>query len=167
MNVDLKVIASSVASMIAVVAYIPYLVDMFRGKNRPHLYTWVSIVLVTSIVAYIQLIGGAGVGAIPTFIGDLIDIVILFYCFRYGTKDIVFLDKICLSISVIGVLTYVLVRNFPVISLAIVTISEVISFIPTYRKTRNDPYSESLTSYYIVLIKLALIIVALRAYNLL
>ncbi|MBI3397479.1 hypothetical protein HY045_03310 [Candidatus Woesebacteria bacterium] len=164
---EIKIFAAGLASVIAIVAYIPYLIDMFRGKNRPHLYTWISIVLVTTIVAYIQLIGGAGFGAIPTIVGDLIDIIILFYCFRFGTKDVVFTDKVCLAISVIGVLAYVIFRDLPAVSLAIVTAAEAISFIPTFRKTRNDPYSESLTSYYIVLLKLTLIIIALQSYNLL
>lgn len=164
---EIKILAAGLASVIAVVAYIPYLIDMFRGKNKPHLYTWISITLATTIVAYIQLIGGAGFGAIPTIIGALIDAVILFYCFRFGTKDIVFVDKVCLFISVIGVLAYVIFRSLPAVSLAIVTVAEVISFIPTFRKTRNDPYSESLTSYYIVLVKLTLIIIALKSYNLL
>ena len=80
---EIKIIASVAASIIAVVAYLPYLIDMFRGKNKPHLYTWISIFLITSIVAYIQLIGGAGLGAIPTIIGVGIDGIILFYCFKY------------------------------------------------------------------------------------
>ena len=140
---------------------------MFKGKNKPHLYTWISIFLITSIVAYIQVIGGAGVGAIPTILGVIIDGVILFYCFRFGTKDIVFIDKICLAISIIGVVAYAILNDKPVISLIIVTIAEVISFIPTFRKTRNDPYSESLTSYYFLMVKLVLILVALQNYNVL
>jgi hypothetical protein len=164
---EIKIFISIIATGIAIFAYIPYLIDMFRGKNRPHLYTWISIVLVTTIVVYIQFIGGAGFGAIPTIIGDVIDVIILIFCFRYGTKDVVFMDKVCLAISVMGVLAYIAFHNFPIISLAIVSAAEVISFIPTYRKTRNDPYSESLTSYYIVMIKLILILFALQSYNLL
>ena len=167
MQPELKIAASVIASVIAVVAYIPYLIDMFRGKNKPHLYTWISIVLVTVIVAYIQLLGGAGYGAIPTIIGALIDVVILFYCFKYGTKDIISIDKVCLSISIVGVFVYFVLIDLPVVSLVIVTIAEMVSFIPTFRKTRNDPYSESLSSYYIVLVKLVLIIFALQSYNLL
>jgi len=49
----------------------------------------------------------------------------------------------------------------------IVTAAEIISFIPTFRKTRNDPYSESLTSYYLLMLKISLILVALEKYNLL
>jgi hypothetical protein len=164
---EIKIIASILASGIAIIAYIPYLIDMFRGKNKPHLYTWISIFLVTAIVAYIQLIGGAGIGAIPTIIGVFIDAIILFYCFKYGTKDVVFMDKICLTISIVGVIGYVIFYNLPIISLAIVTAAEIISFIPTFRKTRNDPYSESLPSYYLLLLKLSLILVALQHYNLL
>lgn len=163
----IKIAASILATSIALIAYIPYLIDMFKGKNKPHLYTWISIFLVTAVVAYIQLIGGAGIGAIPTIIGVIIDAIILFYCFRFGTKDIVFLDKVCLAISIVGVISYAILNNQPAISLAIVTAAEIISFIPTFRKTRNDPYSESLTSYYLLMIKLILILVALEKYNIL
>ena len=159
--------ATVLAVGIALIAYVPYLIDMFRGKNKPHLYTWISICLVTAVVGYIQVIGGAGVGAIPTILGVGIDVIILVCCFRFGTKDIVFTDKICLAISVIGVIAYIILHDQPVISLAIVTAAEIISFIPTFRKTRNDPYSESLPSYYLIMLKLGLILVALQAYNLL
>src|SRR5262249_55534602 len=106
----IKLIASILATGIALVAYVPYIIDMFRGKNRPHLYTWISICLVTAIVAYIQVIGGAGVGAIPVMLGVVVDAVILFYCFRFGTKDVVFMDKICLAISIFGVIVYVVLN---------------------------------------------------------
>lgn len=164
---SVKIIASIVATGIALIAYIPYLIDMFKGKNRPHLYTWISIFLITAVIAYIQLIGGAGIGAIPIIVGVVVDAVILFYCFRFGTKDIIFIDKICLTISIIGVISYAILSSRPVVALAIVSVAEVISFIPTFRKTHNDPYSESLTSYYLLLLKLILILVALQTYNVL
>jgi hypothetical protein len=162
-----KIVASVLATSLALVAYIPYLLDMFRGKNKPHLYTWISIFLITAVVGYLQLIGGAGVGAIPTIIGVGVDAVILFYCFRFGTKDVVLMDKICLGGSVVGIAAYAALSSRPVVSLAIVTIAEIVSFFPTFRKTRNDPYSESLPSYYLLMLKLALILVALQKYNLL
>lgn len=162
---DIKIVASTLATVIALIAYVPYLIDMFKGSNKPHLYTWISIFLITSVVAYLQVIGGAGVGAIPTILGVFVDAVILFYCFRFGTKDIVSIDKICLAITIIGVVFYVVFHSHPVLALAIVTLAEVISFIPTYRKTRNAPYSESLPSYFLIMIKLCLILVALEKYN--
>ena len=164
---DIKIAVSALASTIALVAYIPYLIDMFKGKNQPHLYTWISIFLVTAVVAYIQLIGGAGVGAIPTILGVGVDAIILFYCFRFGTKDVVFMDKVCLTITIFGVVIYALFNSQPVFSLAVVTAAEIVSFIPTFRKTHNDPYSESLPSYYFLIAKLSLILVALQTYNLL
>lgn len=167
MSETIKIIASTLATGIAVVAYIPYLIDMFRGKNKPHLYTWISIFLVTAIVAYIQVIGGSGVGAIPVILGVIVDAIILFYCFRFGTKDVVFMDKICLALSIIGVIAFAILKSSPIISLTIVSVAEVISFIPTVRKTRNDPYSESLTSYYFIMLKLLLVMLALQKYNLL
>ncbi|NTU73961.1 hypothetical protein HGB07_07445 [Candidatus Roizmanbacteria bacterium] len=53
MLLTIKIIASAFATGIALIAYVPYLIDMFKGKNRPHIYTWISIFLVTAVVAYI------------------------------------------------------------------------------------------------------------------
>jgi len=39
MTHGVKVIASVLATGLTLVAYIPYIVDMFKGKNKPHLYT--------------------------------------------------------------------------------------------------------------------------------
>lgn len=167
MSETIKIIASTIATGIAVIAYIPYIVDMFKGKNKPHLYTWISIFLITAIVAYIQLTSGSGVGAIPIILGVFVDAIILFYCFRFGTKDVVFIDKVCLAISIVGVISYPILITRPIISLTIVTVAEIISFVPTVRKTRNEPYSESLTSYYLIMVKLILILMALQKYNLL
>jgi hypothetical protein len=161
----IKLFAATAAAILALTAYAPYLIDMFRGKNKPHLYTWISIFLITAVVAYLQYVGKAGVGAIPTALGVGVDAVILFYCFRFGTKDVVFMDKICLALAIFGVIAYIVLRGHPVVALAIVTIAEIISFVPTFRKTRNDPYSESLPSYYLLMLKLALILAALESYN--
>jgi hypothetical protein len=49
--------------------------------------------------------------------------------------------------------------------LIIVTCAELIGFIPTWRKTRNAPFSESLSSYYFLAVKLLLILAALEKYN--
>jgi len=125
MSETIKIIASSIATGIAVVAYVPYVIDMFRGKNKPHLYTWISIFLITAVVAYIQLISGSGVGAIPIILGVFVDAVILFYCFRFGTKDVVFMDKVCLAIAIIGVISYPVFITRPIISLVIVTAAEI------------------------------------------
>ena len=77
------------------------------------------------------------------------------------------MDKVCLAITLVGVLLYMLLNSQPVIALAVVTIAEIISFVPTFRKTRNDPYSESLPSYYLLMLKLGLILLALQTYSLL
>jgi len=122
----IKIAASVLATGIALIAYVPYLRDMLKGKNRPHLYTWISIFVITAIVAYLQVVGGAGVGAIPTILGVGIDGVILFYCFRFGTKDVVFMDKVCLGITLAGTIFYVALNSRPVISLAIVTAAELL-----------------------------------------
>ncbi len=67
--------------------------------------------------------------------------------------------------SILGILTYVVLRNRPGIALGVVTIAELIGFMPTWRKTRNAPFSESLSSYYFLVVKLLLILIALESYD--
>lgn len=141
----LKAVFTVAAIAISLIAYIPYIIDMFKGKCRPHNYTWITIFLVTISVAYILLLSLT----------------------KYGTNDVVLIDKICLAVSVLGVLSFLVFRGQPILSLAVVSIAEVSSFIPTFRKTKNDPYSESLPSYYLLIFKLSLILLANKEYNLL
>lgn len=164
----LKAIFTVAAIVISLIAYIPYIIDMFKGKCRPHNYTWITIFLVTISVAYTQVIGGAGPAAIPTIVGCFINgFILLLSLTKYGTNDVVLIDKICLAVSVLGVLSFLVFRGQPILSLAIVSIAEVSSFIPTFRKTKNDPYSESLPSYHLLIVKLSLILLANKEYNLL
>jgi hypothetical protein len=165
MNNEIKITASVIAIGISFIAYIPYIIDMFRVKNKPHIYSWVSIFLITCVVGYLQLIGGAGIGALPTLLGVITYLVIIILCLRFGTKDIVPLDMVCLGLSIVGVLIYVGLRSRPELALVIVTFAELIGFIPTWRKTLNAPFSESLSSYYFLVVKLLLILVALEGYN--
>ena len=139
---------------------------MFRGKNKPHIYSWTSIFLITCVVGYLQLVGGAGVGALPTLLGAIAYLAIIILCLRFGTKDRVPLDMACLGISVLGILVYVIAfRSKPEVALVIVTFAEVVGFVPTWRKTLNAPFSESLSSYYFLVSKLLLILIALKNYN--
>ena len=46
---DIKIAASALATGVALIAYAPYLVAMFKGRNKPHLYTWISIFLPVSL----------------------------------------------------------------------------------------------------------------------
>jgi hypothetical protein len=165
MNHEIKIIASLIAIVISFVAYVPYIVEMFRGKNKPHIYAWTSIFLITCVVGYLQLIGGAGVGALPTLLGAIVYLVIIILSLRFGTKDIIPLDLACLGLSILGVLVYAALRTRPEVALIIVTLAELVGFMPTWRKTRNAPSSESLSSYYFLVIKLLLILIALEKYN--
>src|SRR2546430_16011924 len=144
----MKIIASVIAIGISFVAYIPYVIDMFRGKNKPHIYSWTSIFLITCVVGYLQLVGGAGIGALPTLLGAIAYLVIIILCLRFGTKDIIALDVVCLGLSILGILAYVALRGRPEVALLIVTFAELTGFMPTWRKTKKAPFSESLSSYY-------------------
>ncbi len=164
---NIKIVATLVASCIAVMAYIPYIRDIRRGTCKPHLYTWISWFLITATVSVILLLGGAGLGAIPTLVGSVVNAIILYLAFSYGTKDVVLLDKVCLIIAIIGTGMYIVFHEQALLALWTIMVADLISFVPTFRKTHRAPYSESLPSYYLTILKAILVLVALETYTLL
>jgi hypothetical protein len=56
---DIKSIFSALASVIIVIAYYPYIRDIFLKKTKPHIYTWL-IWAITTGTATMGLWQGGG-----------------------------------------------------------------------------------------------------------
>ncbi|HBU66816.1 hypothetical protein A2467_02600 [Candidatus Nomurabacteria bacterium RIFOXYC2_FULL_36_8] len=148
------------------VGYIPYIKDTINNKTIPHTFTWLIWVFTVGITFALQVKGGAGIGSLVT----LVLFIVCFYIFILGlykkNKDITWLDIIFLIFSLIALLLW-LVAKQPVLSIVIIVIVDVLAFVPTIRKSWNNPHSETLSLFEIVTIRHALSIFALQQYNIL
>lgn len=161
---ELKAILGIAAVGLNILAFVPYIVDILRGKTKPHLYSWLIWALITGIVFIGQHSEGAGAGAWVTGITTCINAVICLLAFKWGTADITLSDKICLA-SALAILVLWMVSNSMLLSIVLVTIVDVLAFVPTIRKILKAPHQETFITYPISSIRCLLGIAAIANYS--
>lgn len=140
------VIAALIASIISIVSLIPYIKDIISKQTKPHIFTWFVWTLMTGIFFFAQLSDGAGIGALTSGITTILCIIILVLSFKQGDKMIVKSDWLSFVLSLIALLAWALTKS-PFYSVIFITISDIIAYIPTVRKSFKEPYSETLSTH--------------------
>jgi hypothetical protein len=107
---------------------------------------------------------GAGPGAWVTLNLTIIFILVLFLGFRNANKHIKKIDIVFLVLALLAIPLWLIVKQ-PVLSVILLSAVDMLGFVPTVRKSWNDPYSETLSLYTITTFRYALTILALSQYN--
>lgn len=161
----MKELAGSIAIILSLVGYIPYLRDVFGGKTKPHAFSWIVWTVITFIVGIAQLAAGAGWGTVHNLVTGIICLVIVFFALRNKDKDIKRIDVYLFCAALTAIPLWVVTKN-PTYSIIMITVIDILAFIPTLRKTWHDPASETLISYVLAGIKYCVAIVAISVYGL-
>ena len=164
---DLKITLGIIAAILAFISSFIYIKDIFRGNTKPHTYTWLIWSIVTTIAFFGQWVSGGGPGSWSTGVSALLTTFILILSLRggYGTKDITNFDKVCLVLSLISILPWLLAKSV-LWSVLLATFIDLIAFFPTMRKTWYAPQSESLGSMYVDAVKHSLSMFSMKSYSL-
>ncbi len=161
-----KLIIAIITVILVFYAYIPYIIDIFKKKTIPHVFTYFIFGLTNSIIYALQIKGGAGVGAWVTLFVALFCIFIFILSLRIGDKDITFSDIVFLLLALIS-LFFWLVVNQPVLAIILIVLTDILGFVPTIRKSWNRPHTETLSLYTISTFRHGLAIFALEKFNIL
>jgi len=153
-----------IAAVIAIIGNIPYITKVIKGTVRPHPYTWLVGSIVSCIVFFGQLSAGAGIGALPTLAAEIFTIIIFLLSLRYGFKGITKTDTLFLAIALLAIIPWLLTKD-PTVSVIIAVGIDLVSFIPTIRKTWSVPNSEHWILYGMNVVRHVLMLLALEAYN--
>jgi hypothetical protein len=110
------------------------------------MYSWLiwAVLQLTAAIAILQentLWSAAGTGVIA-----LVSLLVFLLSFKYGTKNITRFDVVCLVGALVSILIWVFLDNVT-LSIVLVTIIDLIGFLPTFRKAIEEPYSETLILY--------------------
>lgn len=162
--IHMKEITVIVASILALVGNIPYLIDILKKKVQPHPYTWLVWSLVSCIIFFGQVAKGAGIGAIPTAASEIFTIIIFIFSLRYGFSHVTRTDTFFLTIALLGIIPWITTKD-PTISVIIAVGIDLIAFIPTLRKTWKHPTSETPLLYATNVFRHILMLFSLQAYN--
>jgi hypothetical protein len=164
----MKEAVAIIAAALAFVGNISYLKSVFSGKVQPHPYTWFiwSIVSMTTFIG--ALVKGAGIGALPTGVSEGFTVVIFLFSLKYlfqgRAGHIRAVDNYFLAICLLGLVPWALTKD-PTVSVVIVVLIDIVAFIPALRKTWAHPHSEKPLLYETNVVRHALTLFSLQAYN--
>jgi hypothetical protein len=161
---DIKIVFTIIATIIGIIAFLPYLRDIFLRKTKPHAYTWLiwTITQITAIVGI--LLGGGGWGALNLIVGTLFVISIFLFSLKYGSKNITRLDTIILITALLAIIIWWRL-NQPLIAIIMVSVIDFLGYIPSFRKSYQEPWSETLSFWLACSLSNIFAILALSDYN--
>ncbi len=163
----MKELIGIIAVVLTFVGYVPYIRDTIKGKTKPHIYTWFVWGLVTAIAFGLQLSDQAGAGAYVTLAAALVCFVIFFFGLKQdkAERDITTSDTVFLIFSLIALLLWLFAKQ-PVLSVILLSVLDMLGFVPTIRKSWMKPQQETLSSYATNTFRFGLAIFALENYTL-
>jgi len=161
----MKEIIGLVTVLLTIIALYPYIVDIFRNKTKPHVFSWLVWAIVTILAFVVQWQKGGGPGSWTTGVTGILTIFIAIISLNKGSRDITKLDVVIFIGALLAIIPWMMTKD-PTTSIVILTLIDILAFIPTIRKTAKDPQSETLISYILHAVRHSLSIVALANYNL-
>lgn len=159
---DYHVVLGTITALLAVAAYVFYFRSIFLGETKPHVFTWISYALIDGAVFFIQMSEGGGPGAWILGVAAAMNTLIAVLALWRGEKDIRAVDWACFSGALIGIVFWLGMDN-PLGAVIVLTITNTLAIIPTFRKSFLRPHEESITIWALDVVKFSLSIVALES----
>jgi hypothetical protein len=163
---NIKIIFTVIATAIGVVGFFPYLKDIFLLKTKPHAYTWLIWSITQGTAIFGIWYGGGSWGALNLTVGAIFVVVIFLFSLKYGTKNITKSDTAILIAALCAILAWWQLHQ-PLISVVMVSVIDVIGYIPSFRKSYYEPWSETTVSWLLFAVSNIFAMLALSEYNLL
>ncbi|HVY68223.1 MAG TPA: hypothetical protein VHA30_05000 [Patescibacteria group bacterium] len=161
---NFKFYCALAAALVAVFSYLPYLRDIFRGRTRPHTFSWLIwiITLGTGLAGVLR--GGGGWTILSMGTSILLECVVLLLSLRYGRKNITWFDTAVLLLALAAILVWRQLQN-PYLAVIMVSAIDFLGYLPSYRKVYFQPQSETLSTWIGYVLAGGFGMLALRSYN--
>ena len=157
-------IAGVTAAALSMVGMFPYLRDMRSGHTRPHRGTW-------AIWGVIGVVGTASHGAeggrwslLMIAVQTLTTLAVLALAVRRGVGSMTTPNVVMLGLAVLGVLGWIWSSD-PVTATGCVILADAVGVAMMLPKTWTDPYSETLTMWWLATVSGLLGMVAVARFN--
>ena len=158
-------ILSVLSGVVVFLAYFPYIKDIILKKTKPHAYSWLIWIITQCTAIAGMWFGGANWGLVSLVVGTVLVTVVFLLSLKFGTKNITKEDTIIFIAALCAILVWWQLDQ-PVLSIIMVTIIDVIGYLPTFRKSYHEPWSETLTTWFMFTVANILTLLSLSQYNL-
>jgi hypothetical protein len=158
--VDYKIVLGIIATIIGFISYLPYFRDIFRGKTKPHAFSWLIWGVDGAIIFAGQIVGGGGPGTWVLGLTSVMCLLIFVTALTKGKRNIVLADWLSLFGAAIALVIWYFTKD-PLMSIILITTIDILGFIPTFRKSYHKPHEETLITYSLSIFKFGFSVAAL------
>ena len=141
-QLDFHAVAGLTASVVAMVAMIPYIASMLRGETRPSIISWWIWTVAGTMLAASYLASGAGPTWWMAAAYVVNPLVIAVLALSYGEHKADPIDWICLAGALSSLIPWFFFDS-PHAALYINIFVDLLGALPTLRKSIVDPASEN------------------------
>lgn len=143
---EYKTLFSALSVVIGLMAFVPYLRDVFSKSTKPHVFTWLIWAITQGVGVAGMWFDGGGKGAIGLTIAEVLTCGIFLLSLRGGLGDVTKSDKVALSVALGAIVVWVFLDN-PLAAVMMVSVIDIIGGFPTFRKSYHHPWSETLSAW--------------------
>ncbi len=164
MNFDITGVSGMLAGWVSFFAFVLYYISIIRGETTPNRATWFILTIVGALIASSYYSIGAKETlwvAISYVIGPLITFIL---SIKYGEGGWTIFDKVCLFLSSISVILWI-ISGSALSALLINIFIDFLGILPTIKKSYLRFNSEGLTPWVVTFFASVLNIIAIREWN--
>ncbi|MGD9737835.1 MAG: hypothetical protein AB7O56_04165 [Bauldia sp.] len=161
----MKELLAALAVVLTFVAYIPYIRSIRRGETKPHVFSWVIWGLSTVLAFLGQLAGSGGIGAWPIGISGLITLYVAFLAWQRRADSTIKPVDWAFFAAALASLPLWWLTNDPLWAIVVLTVVDMLGFVPTFRRAFEHPFGESVPYYVIMAVRNSVAIAALETYS--
>ncbi|MBI4363649.1 MAG: hypothetical protein HY545_02260 [Candidatus Doudnabacteria bacterium] len=161
---DYKIILGFVAIAFGLGSYAPYFWYIYKGKVKPHAFTWFVWGTATGIGFAAITVAGGGPGAWEMAVNSVLCFTVAgIGLYQRHVKYVVF-DWLALIGALLGLFLWWLTNN-PLAAIILLSISDAVGFLPTYRKVYLYPHEEKPGPWIMGIIKYVIVLFALDSFT--
>lgn len=150
MNLDsttLQQISGLFAVLLGVIGYAFYIWGIYKGKIKPHAFSWLVWGILTAIGFIAQAVNGAGPGAWVTGFTAAMSFIFVIVGLGSSSRTLIARsDWIFLIVALLAIPPWYFTGN-ALWSVIMITIIDAVAFVPTFRKGYRYPETESALAY--------------------
>ncbi len=127
-------------------AYAPYFFEMWKGTVRPHLFSWITWMVLTALGFVLSLRAGGGAGAWTMAVQSALCLAVIVYALFRGERNITRLDRLAFLAAIATTVVYLFTKN-AIASILLAATIDSLGFVPTFRKSYARPFDEPPLTY--------------------
>ncbi|MGA2664051.1 MAG: hypothetical protein ABSF83_03820 [Nitrososphaerales archaeon] len=162
---EYQTILGTISAVLVLVGFLSYFKEALFGGAKAHAFSWLIWGVLNAIVFLASTSKGAGAGAWAVGASGGLNFIIFGIALFKGEKEITLSDKACLLAALLGIAVWVITTD-PLWSVIVLTVVDMVGFIPTYRKAYKRPAEESVTMFILTCTSYFISLFALQTVNL-